>query len=180
MIKEIIDEKFKNTDIVIKIQIIFGSKEIQNINYFKLFLENNKFKEELKKTNEKLKKLEQDMEIMKKYLTKDLNKSDELEKKKLQIELDEKQMKINEEIDNHKKNFEGIKLKIFERAVTEPELIQYIYENDESIKIIVKLSEKLLKNDKIKKTFNEETIEKFASKLVKKVLIKKNKRIIII
>lgn len=103
MIKEIIDEKFKNTDIVIKIQIIFGSKEIQNINYLELFLENNKFKEELKKTNEKLKKLEQDMEIMKKYLTKDLNKSDELEKKKLQIELDEKQMKINEEIDNHKK-----------------------------------------------------------------------------
>ena len=80
------------------------------------------------------------MEIIKKYLPKDLNKSDELEKKKVQIELDEKQMKINEAIDNHKKNFVGIKLKIFERFLAEPELIKYIYENDEPIKIIEKLS----------------------------------------
>ena len=56
MIKEIIDEKLKNTDIAIKIQIIFGSKGIQSINYLDLFLENNKLKEELKKTNEKLRK----------------------------------------------------------------------------------------------------------------------------
>ena len=109
---------------------------------------------------------------MKKYLPKDLSMSDEQEKKKPQIELDDKQMKIKEEIDKHKKNFEGTKLKIFERAMAEPELMKYINENDEYIKIIEKLSKKLIKNDKIKTTFDEETIKKFASKLVKKVLIK--------
>ena len=42
MIEKEIDKIFKDIDININIQIIFGSKQIQSINYYELILENRK------------------------------------------------------------------------------------------------------------------------------------------
>ena len=228
LIKKEINEKFKNANINIDIQIIFGSKQIQSINYVKLFLENKSTKEKLNQTNEKLNntteelnnakiklnntteelnnakiklnntteelnntkiklnqtndklnKLEQELENMKKILTfkypNDKNECIELETKKEEIiELDETKINFNKEIDNYKKNFKDIKLKIFEKAISMPDFLKYFNKNNEEIEIIKNLSEKLTTQKLIGTSFNEKQIENIASQLIKKIIKKNN------
>ena len=188
-ITDTIDKKFKDIDININIQIIFGSKQIQSINYFELLLENKQIKEENKQIKEenkqikeKLNELENGFKEMKELLVtkqKINTKKDyiESEKKKEEIiELNEAKAIIDEEIDKLKKNFKDIKLKIFEKAIAIPEFKNHIKEGkeDEIIQIFQKLSNKL-NSRKIRKTkYEEKTINKIASELINDI-IKDNK-----
>ena len=215
LIKSEIDKKFKNSDININIQIIFGSKQIQAINYYELFLENKKTKAELgntkvelgntkvelgntkvelEETKDRVNKLENELKAIKEYLSniknedvefkkekkeKDekniidyekIDKSNKPEKKKKEIiELDEQKMMINEEINKLKNNLEGFKLKIFEKAIGMLKLKKNINEYD--INIIKNLSKKLTEREyKNIDIDDEKNIEKYALKLVKKII----------
>ena len=222
LIKKEIDNRFKNNvDINIDIQIIFGSKQIQSINYFNLFLENNNTKEqlnqtkkeldntneelnqtkkklnntneelnqtkkelnntneELKQTNIKVTKLEEELESMKKILNNrnpnNINECVEFEKEKEEIiELEETKININKEIDNYKKNFKGIKLKIFEKAIDMLNSGEYINKDKELIKLIQSLSEKLTAKKFTNICFDTNFIKKKASQLIKTIIKKNN------
>ena len=192
MIKNEIDKKFKNIDININIQIIFGNKQIQSINYYELLLENKKTKNELQKYNDRVNALEEELRNMKKILSMYVkNENVELKKEKKEdeekniisnekidesvkpekkiIELDEKKMRYNEEIDKLKSNLKGIKLKIFEKAMSMPKLNKYINEYD--INMIQNLS-KYISEREYKEIDDEKKIEKYVLKLLDKIIKK--------
>ena len=87
-------------------------------------------------------------------------------KKKI-IELDEKKMRYNEEIDKLKSNLKGIKLKIFEKAMSMPKLNKYINEYD--INMIQNLS-KYISEREYKEIDDEKKIEKYVLKLLDKII----------
>ena len=166
-------------NISINIQIIFGSKQIQTINYYELLLENKKTNEELKKTKERVKNLEDELNNIKKLLSNnkneyatienEINENDNkdittFENKDKTIELDEKKMKVDELIENLKENFEDYKLKIFEKALADPRIVKCIKEYN--IDIVRKLAKNLTKR-KYECTKDEKLIEKYALNLVK-------------
>ena len=175
---EIEKKSFNNLNISINIQIIFGSKQIQTINYYELLLENKKTNEELKKTKERVKNLEDELNNIKKLLSNnkneyatienEINENDNkdittFENKDKTIELDEKKMKVDELIENLKENFEDYKLKIFEKALADPRIVKCIKEYN--IEIVRKLAKNLTKR-KYECTKDEKLIEKYALKLV--------------
>ena len=178
IISEIEKKSFNNLNISINIQIIFGSKQIQTINYYELLLENKKTNEELKKTKERVKNLEDELNNIKKLLSNnkneyatienEINENDNkdittFENKDKTIELDEKKMKVDELIENLKENFEDYKLKIFEKALADPRIVKCIKEYN--IEIVRKLAKNLTKR-KYECTKDEKLIEKYALKLV--------------
>ena len=175
---EIEKKSFNNLNISINIQIIFGSKQIQTINYYELLLENKKTNEELKKTKERVKNLEDELNNIKKLLSNnkneyatienEINENDNkdittFENKDKTIELDEKKMKVDELIENLKENFEDYKLKIFEKALADPRIVKCIKEYN--IDIVRKLAKNLTKR-KYECTKDEKLIEKYALNLV--------------
>ena len=215
MIKSEIDNNFKDLDIDINFQIIFGSKQIQAINYYELYLENQKInienkninlenkkiilenqkinlenqkinlenqkiKEELNNTKNSLNMLEEELNNIKKYLPNIINKDKTFKdeknendgknirnnEKKETIELDERKMVINEEIDKLKNDFKDIKLKIFEKAITLPKIVESINEYD--INMIRKLARKLNEKEYIN-TEDEKIIEFYALNLVNQI-----------
>ena len=203
MIKQEIDKKFNDIDININIQIIFGSKQIQSINYYELFLENrktknelnntkdelnntknelNNTKNELNKTNavlqetiEKVKSLEKELKNLNQYLPKE-SKIDVIKEnvkpkgeKGDTIDIDEEKAEIKDDIGNLKKQFTGIKLKIFEEAITLPEWKSFIYKADNYVEIINNLSERLV-NAKYEENMKKEQISKKANQLIKKII----------
>ena len=203
MIKKEIDKKFNDIDININIQIIFGSKQIQSINYYELFLENrktknelnntkdelnntknelNNTKNELNKTNavlqetiEKVKSLEKELKNLNQYLPKE-SKIDVIKEnvkpkgeKGDTIDIDEEKAEIKDDIGNLKKQFTGIKLKIFEEAITLPEWKSFIYKADNYVEIINNLSERLV-NAKYEENMKKEQISKKANQLIKKII----------
>ena len=203
MIKKEIDQIFKDIDININIQIIFGSKQIQSINYYELILENRKTKEELNNTKDKLKNtndelnntkdelkktnadlqetigkvnfLEKELEKLKQSLSKKptINVINEFVESKAEkgdtINIDEKKTEINFEIDNLKKQLTGIKLKIFEEAMTLTKWMKFIYEADNYVEIINNLSKSLV-NAKYAENMNKEQITKKASQLINEII----------
>ena len=210
MIKQEIDQIFKDIDININIQIIFGSKQIQSINYYELILENRKTKEELnntkdklkntndelnntkdklKNTNDELKKtnavlqetigkvnlLEKELKKLKQFLPKEstINMINEIMEPKVEkgniIEINEKKTLINNEIDNLKKQLRGIELKIFEKAITLPKWMKFIYEADNYVEIINNLSKSLV-NAKYAKNMKKDKIEKTAFQLINEII----------
>ncbi len=189
MIEKEIDKIFKDIDININIQIIFGSKQIQSINYYELILENRKTKEELKNTKDELNNtnavlqetigkvnlLENELKNLKQYLSKEpkidvINETVETKEEKGDtINIDEKKTEINFEIDNLKKQLTGIKLKIFEKAITLPKWVRFIYEADNYVEIINNLSESLV-NAKYAENMNKEQITKKASQLINEII----------
>ena len=74
---------------------------------------------------------------------------------------------INEEIDKLKNNFKDIKLKIFEKAITMPKIVESINEYDINIieKLAKNLNEKEYKNIK-----DEKIIEIYALNLVNQII----------
>ena len=179
MIKREIDNNLKDLDIDINFQIIFGSKQIQAINYYELYLENKKIKEELNNTKNRLNMLEEELNNIKKYLPNintdktfkdEKNENDgkniRNNEKKETIELDERKMMINEEIDKLKNDFKDIKLKIFEKAITLPKIVESINEYD--INMISKLARKLNEKEYIN-TEDEKIIEFYALNLVNQI-----------
>ena len=169
---EIEKKSFNNLNISINIQIIFGSKQIQTINYYELLLEN-------KKTKDRLNKLEDELNNIKKLLSNnkneyatienEINENDNkdittFENKDKTIELDEKKMKVDELIENLKENFEDYKLKIFEKALADPRIVKCIKEYN--IDKVRKLAKNLTKR-KYECTKDEKLIEKYALNLVK-------------
>ncbi len=188
-IEKEIDKIFKDIDININIQIIFGSKQIQSINYYELILENRKTKEELKNTKDELNNtnavlqetigkvnlLENELKNLKQYLSKEpkidvINETVETKEEKGDtINIDEKKTEINFEIDNLKKQLTGIKLKIFEKAITLPKWVRFIYEADNYVEIINNLSESLV-NAKYAENMNKEQITKKASQLINEII----------
>ena len=203
MIEKEIDQIFKDIDININIQIIFGSKQIQSINYYELILENRKTKEELNNTKDKLKNtndelnntkdelkktnadlqetigkvnfLEKELEKLKQSLSKKptINVINEFVESKAEkgetIEINEKKASINNEIDNLKKQLTGIKLKIFEKAITLTKWKKFIYEADNYVEIINNLSKSLV-NAKYAENMNKEQITKKASQLINEII----------
>ena len=172
MIKSEIDNNLKDLDIDINFQIIFGSKQIQAINYYELYLENQKIKN-------RLNMLEEELNNIKKYLPNintdktfkdEKNENDgkniRNNEKKETIELDERKMMINEEIDKLKNDFKDIKLKIFEKAITLPKIVESINEYD--INMIRKLARKLNEKEYIN-TEDEKIIEFYALNLVNQI-----------
>ena len=190
MIEKEIDQIFKDIDININIQIIFGSKQIQSINYYELILENRKTKEELNNTKDKLKNTNDELNNTKDKLK---NTNDELNNTLKQslskkptinvinefveskaekgetIEINEKKASINNEIDNLKKQLTGIKLKIFEKAITLTKWKKFIYEADNYVEIINNLSKSLV-NAKYAENMNKEQITKKASQLINEII----------
>ena len=75
---------------------------------------------------------------------------------------------INEEIDKLKNNFKDIKLKIFEKVITMPKIVEYI--NEYNINIIKKLAKNL--NEREYKNIEdcEKIIEKYALNLVNQII----------
>ena len=189
MIEKEIDKIFKDIDININIQIIFGSKQIQSINYYELILENRKTKEELKNTKDELNNtnavlqetigkvnfLENELKNLKQYLSKEpkidvINETVETKEEKGDtINIDEKKTEINFEIDNLKKQLTGIKLKIFEKAITLSKWMKFIYEADNYVEIINNLSKSLV-NAKYAENMNKEQITKKASQLINEII----------
>ena len=173
-----INQKFKGVKININIQIIFGSKQIQSINYFQLLLENKQIREENKQIKEKLNELVNELKGMKQILASNKNINVEKvyiesEKKKEEIiEIDETKVFIDEEIDCLKKNLKDIDLKIFEKAIAMPKFKSYIKEGekDKIIQIYKQLSEELVKKKIKKKKYSEKTIENIASKLINDII----------
>ena len=78
-------------------------------------------------------------------------------------------MRYNEEIDKLKSNLKGIKLKIFEKAMSMPKLNKYINEYD--INMIQNLS-KYISEREYKEIDDEKKIEKYVLKLLDKIIKK--------
>ena len=74
---------------------------------------------------------------------------------------------INEEIDKLKNNFKDIKLKIFEKAITMPKIVESINEYD--ININEKLA-KILNEKEYKNIKDEKIIEIYALNLVNQII----------
>ena len=124
--------------------------------------------------------LEEELNNIKKYLTNintdktfkdEKNENDgkniRNNEKKETIELDERKMMINEEIDKLKNNFKDIKLKIFEKAITMPKIVKSINEYDTNI--IEKLA-KILNEKEYKNIKDEKIIEIYALNLVNQII----------
>ena len=77
-------------------------------------------------------------------------------------------MVINEEIDKLKNNFKDIKLKIFEKAITIPKIVEYIKEYN--INIIKKLGKNLNEREYKNIVDDEKIIEKCALNLVNQII----------
>ena len=76
---------------------------------------------------------------------------------------------INNEIDNLKKQLRGIELKIFEKAITLPKWMKFIYEADNYVEIINNLSKSLV-NAKYAKNMKKDQIEKTAFQLINEII----------
>ena len=142
----------------------------------------NNTKDELKKTNADLQEtigkvnfLEKELEKLKQSLSKKptINVINEFvetkEEKGDTINIDEKKTEINFEIDNLKKQLRGIKLKIFEEAMTLTKWMKFIYEADNYVEIINNLSKSLV-NAKYAENMNKEQITKKASQLINEII----------
>ena len=183
MIKNEIEKNLNNLNININIQIIFGSKQIQAINYYELFLQNKetkeelgntkaelgKTKEELGKTKERVKILEDELNNMKKYLQNINNEYAAFKK-----EINEKDKK---NIINYEKNDESIKqekekketIELDEQKMMINEEIDKLKNNFKDIKL--KIFEKAISMPKIVKYINEydiSIIKKLAKNLTEK------------
>ena len=77
-------------------------------------------------------------------------------------------MMINEEIDKLKNNFKDIKLKIFEKVITIPKIMEYI--NEYNINIIKKLAKNLNESEYKSIEDCEKIIEKCALNLVNQII----------
>ena len=75
---------------------------------------------------------------------------------------------INEEIDKLKNNFKDIKLKIFEKIITMPKIVEYI--NEYNINIIKKLAKNLNESEYKSIEDSEKIIEKYALNLVNQII----------
>ena len=116
-INKIIKEKLQYNDININLEIVFGNKRIQSINYYELLFDNNRISEELKKTQNsqiktegKLKKTEEELKKIQnnqKNTEENLKKTQEELKKKQnnQKNTEEELKKTQEELKKQKKCF---------------------------------------------------------------------------
>ncbi len=129
----------------------------------------------LQETIGKVNLLENELKNLKQYLSKEpkidvINETVETKEEKGDtINIDEKKTEINFEIDNLKKQLTGIKLKIFEKAITLPKWVRFIYEADNYVEIINNLSESLV-NAKYAENMNKEQITKKASQLINEII----------
>ena len=197
LIKSEIDKNFKNSDININIQIIFGSKQIQAINYYELFLENKKTKAELgntkvelgntkvelgntkaelgntkaelEETKDRVNKLENELKDIKKYLSN--IKNEDVEFKEEKKERKKKNIIDYEKIDKSNKPEKEKKeiIELDEQKMMINEKIDKLKENLKGIKL--KIFEKAIGILKLKKNINEydiNIIQKLSNKLTKK------------
>jgi len=195
-IKEIVEDKLKNYNVSIVLEIIFGSKKIQSINYFDLILESHQMKESYDELKEKFKNYDELKEKFKNYdeLKEKVKNYDELkervknlEKKlesyeqlnKIRIEYKEKQEQENKEnkkveiieLDEKKEDFNQ-EIKYYENKFkgSKLEIFKKVVDNKDFIEII-KSKENGIKMLSIE--LNKIKVGNILNKFAKKKIIKK-------
>ena len=173
-IKELIEDKLKNYNVSIVLEIIFGSKKIQSINYFDLILERQQMKESYDELKERVKNLEKKLERyeqLNKILIENKEKQEQenKENKRVEIiELDEKKEDFNQEIKNYENKFKGSKLEIFKKIVDNKEFIEIIKSKENGIEMLSIELNKIKVGNILNKSTKKKIIKKLYKKMAKK------------